>query len=439
MPQLIDLPEPLPSRLRFLEPGATIAQRIRAAAANHTTWFLAGTHVRGGEVRRENGVTWTYTPDGGDIAFPRLPAKTAGETLDRIMAYYWERKPARVGCWALTPTRPRDLGTRLAARGFEWGWQPHWMALDLHAIRVDFPIPDGLHLAIDDEGDWEVNDLPYHDRGSVAKIQALARARPRRTWHFGAWLDGKIVGHSLIHVTTGRLGIAGIYNVGVVPAARNQGIGTAITLAACQVAQALGCHHALLNSAADHLYERIGFESLGRGQSWWLHAPTLATPPPTPAQIAFVEAVGRGDLRALNAFPPQTLPADMDAPTLCGMTPMALAAHARKPASIEWLVAQGATLDILHAWDMGWKARAAQLLVENPGLANRRSGNWQLTPLHEAASRGDAELARLLLTAHPDLAIQDTQFNGTPLGWARHFQRTEIIALIEQYQAARTM
>jgi ankyrin repeat protein len=71
------------------------------------------------------------------------------------------------------------------------------------------------------------------------------------------------------------------------------------------------------------------------------------------------------------------------------------------------------------------------LLAAAPELANQRAGDWQITPLHVAAERGDVELARLVLSARPDLEIQDTQFHSTPLGWARHFGRTEIVALIE--------
>lgn len=432
---LIELPAPLPGSLRFLGPEAAPAQLIRATAANHNAWFTAGVLTSEGEIHRENGARWLYTPQELNIAFPRMPSATSGATLDAILADCRRRPPKQAVCWSLTPPQPRDLGARLAARGFEWGWRPHWMALDLRKMRADFPLPDGLHIAVDDESDWEVDDLPYYRREEAAGFRTLARARPRRTWHFGAWLEGRIVGHSLIHLTTGALGVAGVYAVGVVPSARNQGVGRAVTLAACQFAQALGCGYAALNSAT-HIYDRLGFASLGYGQTWWMHAPAWAAPPPTPEQIAFVEAVGRGDVKALDALDRRTLPEDLDAPLLCGMTPMTLAVKSQQPASAEWLIAHGATLEILHAWDLGWKDRIRGLLAEHPDWINQRSGPLQLTLLHEAASRNDVELARFLLTAHPDLEIRDAQYNGSPLGWAYHFQRTEIIALIEAYRDA---
>ena len=103
-----------------------------------------------------------------------------------------------------------------------------------------------------------------------------------------------------------------------------------------------------------------------------------------------------------------------------------------QPASAEWLVSHGATLDVVSGWDLGWKDRVRQLLASRPELANRRSGSGQITPLHVAAERGDAELARILLASGADLEAQDTHFHSTPLGWARHFQRTEIVEMIER-------
>jgi ribosomal protein S18 acetylase RimI-like enzyme len=423
---------------RFLGPDATAARLERAAAQNHRAWWTASARAdEHGEVHRSSGLTWIATPHEVTVAFPALPASSAGEALDLLVAEWRRRAPASVGCWSLTPTRPRDLGARLAARGFEWGWRPHWMALERDSLPADGLIPDGLTVSVDDDGDWgEMTDLPYYNVRDVAKLRNLARARPRRMWHVAGRLDGQIVGHALVYVTTGPLGVAGIYSVGVLPDQQNRGIGKAVSLAACRIGHDLGCHWAVLNSAADHLYERIGFRHVGWGQTWWMHGSVIAAAPPTQDQIAFAEAVGRGDAARLSALARQGgVPLGLDAPLHNGMTPMALAVSARQPAAADWLAVHGATLDVLHAWDLGWRDRVPALLAASPGLVDRRTGPLSLTPLHEAAARGDLDLTRALLAAGPDLTIRDAGFHATSLGWARHFRRDGIAALIEAAEA----
>ncbi|HEV2471168.1 MAG TPA: GNAT family N-acetyltransferase, partial [Chthonomonadales bacterium] len=227
-------------------------------------------------------------------------------------------------------------------------------------------------------------------------------------------------------VTAGRLGVGGIYNVGVVPAARNQGIGRAISAAACVAAGRLGCSYVTLNSAT-HIYDRLGFRTVGYGQTWWLSQERLQQLP-SREEVTFAEAVGTGDVAALEAM--KQLP-DLDIPLACRLRPIELAARAGKPRSIRWLISRGANLHVLDAWDMGWKEEARRILKRQPELANFCFGQFHFTPLHAAAMRGDEELAALLLTAKPDLTICDREYHGTPLGWARHFHRERIAAMIE--------
>jgi GNAT superfamily N-acetyltransferase len=315
------------------------------------------------------------------------------------------------------------------------------MWLDLRRLAADHPHPGGLRVELAEEGaTWDVEGLPYYSPDARLSSGAEDRPHRRRIWRFAAWLDGGVVGHSAVFVTTGRLGVAGIYDCGVVPVARNQGVGKAVTAAACRHAQDMGCHHALLNATGmgEPVYRRLGFVSLGRGQTWWLQRATLDARPAGKQRVAVAEAVGLGDLARLDRLGRRLRPQTLDTPLPGGMTLLQIAVRMEQPAAVEWLVQHGATLDLLSAWDLGWKDRMRQALARSPELANRRSGAWQITPMHAAAERSDVELAWELLTADPDLEITDSQFRSTPLGWARHLGRAEIVALIEQHLAGRT-
>jgi GNAT superfamily N-acetyltransferase len=277
------------------------------------------------------------------ILFPQLAEANAGERLDAVVRYYLDRMPRNlVGCWSLLPTQPADLDIRLLARGFQPGWQPCWMWLDLQHLRDQYPHPDGLTIArIEGEIPLDVDDLPYYDRAEAPLRQQLQQLYPQQIWHFAAFLNGAPVGHSVLCLTSGELGVAGLYDMGVVPAARNQGIGKALVRAASLQAQQQGCHHMLLNATGERMYRQLGFEKLGDGMTWWLNTPRLARHLPAPAQVALAEAVGRGDLAALAAMDVQS--SDLSTPLANSMTLVDLAVHANQPAARDWLLAHGAT------------------------------------------------------------------------------------------------
>jgi hypothetical protein len=200
-----------------LGPGASDVELIRAAGRNHWSWMARGAQAAGGEVVRDRGLRWIAPPAGGEAALP-FPAAPSRPALDRMLAGCRARGAHGVGCWAsgLEPTG--ELAARLVARGFEWGWQPHWMAIDLaHAPRD-----------ADDPRVSLVEVVPeYGDHGQA--VLALARARPRRFWHAVARVDGAYAGHAWAHVVDGRLGGAGIYDVEVAPEHRLKGLGRALT------------------------------------------------------------------------------------------------------------------------------------------------------------------------------------------------------------------
>ncbi|MBN9379799.1 MAG: GNAT family N-acetyltransferase [Chitinophagaceae bacterium] len=253
----------------------TTSQLEQAAAYNHTELFCRNALARGGEIRTMEDLTYTY--EGPDyqsmIAFPSLSAAVADRRLDEMMDWYASRPTRGLGCWSLAPPQPADLGARLKARGFQDGWQPCWMALELGQMKVEYDHPAGLRIVADNDISLsDVKDLPYTGRHSAVSPELL-HYHPEQAQQFVALLKGRIVGHSSMCITNGVHGVAGIYDVAVVPSARQKGIGKALVLAACLKAKEKGIHYAVLNATGRRMYEQIGFRWLGDGFTWWLLPP----------------------------------------------------------------------------------------------------------------------------------------------------------------------
>jgi GNAT superfamily N-acetyltransferase len=367
------------------------------------------------------------------IAFPALEPGLESEQLDELMAFYRQHPPKAAGCWSLDPPQPADLGLRLLARGFQPGWRPRWMAVDLGQLQTRHPSPGGLTITIDNSSSLEsVQQLPYSQ--VIIPTSSLAE-RPDQWTRFIARWQGKVVAHSVVFLTTGPLGAAGIYHVGVVPKARHIGIGKAVTVAACLHAREIGYRYAVLNStdAGRRTYEQLGFTTVGEGWTWWLITERLLSRPPSPQEVRLAEAIGRGDLDELYRLRVSCASTGFDHRLTNGMTLMELAVHCRQPRAAEWLVGSGAGYTVLDAWDLGWKERAIQRLQEDPKTVNQLYGEWDKTLLHFAAERNDEELTRLALSADPDLRLRDKAYRATSLDWAKYFGHSIIADMISGY------
>jgi ribosomal protein S18 acetylase RimI-like enzyme len=245
-----------------LGPDADDATLIRAAARNHTSWMGRAAEATGGAVFETQGLTWAAPAPGGEAMLLFPSGKASGAALDAVIEGARERGARGIGCWAAGLQPFDDLAERLMERGFEWGWQPHWMAIDLSRLPLD---EDDPRVSLDDE-------VPEYD-GYGAALLTLAKARPQRSWHALARIDGAFAGRAWAHLDDGELASAGIYDVDVPRRLRRRGIGRAVTLAVCRAAADAGARVATLNATGEGelLYRALGFRSLGLGQTWWLH------------------------------------------------------------------------------------------------------------------------------------------------------------------------
>jgi ribosomal protein S18 acetylase RimI-like enzyme len=333
---------------------------LRAIAANHRALWRrsAGSRVDAG------GLEVVISGDGGAIGFPPRRARTR-ESLDEVMRLGLRR----MSCWSLA--EDRAFGTLLLARGFEWGWQPHWMALDLARLA-----------------DEEPGHAVVAERGGRSPIRRLTVGS-----------GGRTVGHVLVNPWRGY---AGIYDMGVVPEAQRRGIGRALTLAACRLGRDLGCSHAVLNATGEGepLYRSVGFESQGKGRTWWLHPGRH----PTPRQAALVEAIGFGDVEALDAL--DVTHDELEAPVPGGGPPLAIAVVTGQAAIAGWV------------------------LQRRPDLVSRPVEPRGGTLLHVAVEWDDEHIAAVALAHGADRAVRDPTWDGTPLDWAEFLGRPRMAALL---------
>jgi GNAT superfamily N-acetyltransferase len=351
---------------------------LAAAASNHRAWFRRSARANGGRSERFGALDLLVGADRGVVAFPR---SRAPGRLDEVTARARQLRLAEVGSWSLL--EDNLLGTRLVARGWQWGWQPHWMGLALDELG---PI-EIAHRVVPFAGDAPER-LPYRPSGPL----------PARAHHLAVRRGRRIIGHATVHPWRG---MAGIYSMGVLPRERRKGVGRSLTLAACRLAGELGCTHVTVNSteAGEPLYRGAGFASLGRGRMGWL----FPGPQPSPRQTALAEAIGLGDLDGLAALGPTATELEAELTTT---VPLALAVLTAQPASIEWI------------------------LDRRPELVSRPLDSEGRTLLHVAVEENSIDALRVALARGADRDIRDDRWDGRPLDWAEHLGRSELAELL---------
>jgi GNAT superfamily N-acetyltransferase len=216
----------------------------------------------------------------------RLADEAVEAAIDERIAWFRERDAPFFFWWTGPSTQPDDLGERLAARGLISMEEQTQLVPGLHALASGAPAMGA------DLGAMNENALGQSPEGFAIEVvrdeEALEAFRRTFTeaydvpeWAAQAWVDATLelgVGRTPWQLYLGRLdgepvattmllnggGVASVYAVGTVPAARGRGIGGAITLRPLLDARDEGYRHAVLFSSAMgvHAYERIGFRLL---------------------------------------------------------------------------------------------------------------------------------------------------------------------------------
>jgi ribosomal protein S18 acetylase RimI-like enzyme len=228
-------------------------------------------HLPGAEVHVDPEMIWTLTRFPFALFNTVRRAQLAPARIDAAI------ETAMVRCkdkgvsmlWEIGPlTQPVDLGTHLEAHGFSHDEDLPGMAVDLHALNETVSPPPGLMIE-------QVKDIARLERWGEAgaagygmpdvvmdafiEIFGLILSSTQvPLYHYTGWLDGKPVATSSLLLAAG---VAGIYDVSTVPAARRQGVGAALTLRALLDARTMGYRVAILHASemGASLYRKLGF------------------------------------------------------------------------------------------------------------------------------------------------------------------------------------
>jgi ribosomal protein S18 acetylase RimI-like enzyme len=187
--------------------------------------------------------------------------------VERVLHRYGSR-----GClpmtWFVTPsTQPADLGRYLETYQFAHVGRTPGMAADLWAVE-ERPPPTGLVIE-QVSNRARLKQWLHPVTVSFELSQAVASAffelfagrgfGPDVPWQlFVGLVEGRPVAASRLFCAAG---VAGVYHVATVPAARRRGLGSALTLAAVRSARELGYRVGVLVSSSEGfgVYRRLGF------------------------------------------------------------------------------------------------------------------------------------------------------------------------------------
>lgn len=390
------------------------------SSTNHKELFEANARLVG-QVYAFEEEKLAFTECGPDrhsmVLFPENPSDAS---LDQMMDIYTQSLPKTIGVWKTfdSDENTQILSAKLLARGFQLGWEPQWMGLELDQAHLeprqleDVKISQGnaqipSNVPFSSSNDDSIYAVQLRESGQVVKFVARTEK------------DGAIIGHTDIFFGSS----AGLYNVGVDPDYTGRGIGSELVRAACLLARQKGFSNVTLNGTGRKMYEKLGFIHAGNGATWWLHRVKYALHPNNQDQIKIIQLVCLDELEELKKLATNE-DVDLKFPTANGMSLVEMAIHFGYSETAKWLIFNDAPHSVVDLWDLS-KSRANTMLPRH--VNDLIDGK---TPLHHAVERGDEDFVKFLLNHSPDLEIKDSTYESTPLGWAGVLGRSEIGKLL---------
>ena len=229
----------------------------------------------GCEVHVDRGVTWFATglphPLFNGVMTAQLAPDDVDRRIDELVAEFRSRGlPLE---WTVgSSTVPQDLGSRLQAKGLNHLIAVPGMAMELAKLPEE-PLPKGLAI----ERAESHENLEACIRIAVTTFRIADALVPRlvdielgmppdhreNAVAFLGRIDGRPVASSMLFASAG---VAGVYFVGTLPAARGRGVGRAMTVAALNEARGRGYRIGALQGTemGVPVYRRLGFREYSR-------------------------------------------------------------------------------------------------------------------------------------------------------------------------------
>ncbi|HZO73799.1 MAG TPA: GNAT family N-acetyltransferase [Ktedonobacteraceae bacterium] len=248
----------------------SLSSLLPAMEANvHAAWIRLS-RMLGAEIHDEPQLLWFSSGRpfhlANGIMHAHFPSNNIKETFEeKLKQLTAPRVPL---AWLVGPcTHPTDLGNYLQERGWMRDDAPG-MAIDLQTLGNQPPLPPRLTIERVDDGaalsTWlrvmtVGSELPDEILSLLLDITAKRdfKAVPDVHCYLGK-LDGEPVATSLLFLGGG---VAGIYNVATLSEARQQGIGSTLTVIPLLEARKQGYRIGTLQSTPMglNLYRRLGF------------------------------------------------------------------------------------------------------------------------------------------------------------------------------------
>ena len=245
----------------------------------------------GGEIVEGAGLSHHHTfptnPMFAGAWGTRLASDEVDDAITATLAWFAARQTPYAFWWTGPGTAPADLGTRLEARGLiSMEGQMRELAAGIHQTAAGAP---GMAADLHQMNEAVLGQTPagftieeVADEAALYDFkQVFLASYEIPDWAGQAWVDATLsigIGRTPWRMYVGRLagqpvatnmlftgaGVASVYAVGTIPAARGLGIGAAITLHPLLEARRLGYRYGVLFSTemGVSVYRRIGFRLL---------------------------------------------------------------------------------------------------------------------------------------------------------------------------------